>query len=272
MRTLEILEEHDIRATFFVVGEVVDHYPGLVEAISERGHEIACHSLRHPCIINPRTKAPMMSINEFKAATLVAKRMLEKASGKKVTGYRAPNALIAGWMIDALEEIGFKYDSSVNVNSFFHKTGSPVDDVTTIPYYPNRNSLSVGMKRNIVEFPWARFEAGLNIPAYGGPILRFLGSNIIMQGLKQSLKRGHTVFYFHPIDISDERFPRVGKNRPGYWMIKGNVIEKRITHILSALKKVNKMTLNEAMATCEIAGYERPVTGIQSEVENILSA
>ncbi|CAJ35717.1 polysaccharide deacetylase family protein [Methanocella arvoryzae] len=180
MRTLDILDRFDVRATFFVVGEVVEHYPGLVEAISARGHEIACHSLRHPCIINPRTKEPAMDPEVFKAATLLAKRMLEKASGKKVIGYRAPNALISGWMIDALEEIDFEYDSSVNVNSFFHKTGSPVDDVTTIPYYPRRSSLSVGEKRGIVEFPWARFEAGVKIPAYGGPILRFLGSSIIL--------------------------------------------------------------------------------------------
>lgn len=213
-----------------------------------------------------------MSRNEFKAATLLSKRMLEKASKKKITGYRAPNALVSGWMIDALEEIGFKYDSSVNVNSFFKKTGSPVNNVSTLPYYPTKNSLSVGTKRDIVEFPWARFEAGLKIPTYGGPMLRFLGSKIILEGLKQSLKRGHTVFYFHPIDISDEQFPAVGKNRPGYWMIKGSIVEKRISHILKHLKTVTKMTLNEALTSCEIIGYPNIMDGIQIEVENILSA
>jgi hypothetical protein len=41
--------------------------------------------------------------------------------------------------------------------------------------------------------------------------------------------RGHTVFYFHPIDISTEKFPEVGKGRPLYWVIKGKVVEKRIS-------------------------------------------
>ena len=32
-RVLDMLDEFDIRATFFVVADVVDHYPGLVESI-----------------------------------------------------------------------------------------------------------------------------------------------------------------------------------------------------------------------------------------------
>ena len=44
-RVLDLLEEFDIKATFFVVADVVDHYPGLVESIAERGHEIGCHGL-----------------------------------------------------------------------------------------------------------------------------------------------------------------------------------------------------------------------------------
>ena len=46
-RVLDMLDEYDIKATFFV--DVVDHYPGLVESIVERGHEIGCHGLHHAC-------------------------------------------------------------------------------------------------------------------------------------------------------------------------------------------------------------------------------
>ena len=48
-RVLDLLDEFDIRATFFVVADVVEHYPGLVESIVERGHEIGCHGLHHAC-------------------------------------------------------------------------------------------------------------------------------------------------------------------------------------------------------------------------------
>src|SRR5512147_1669894 len=48
-RVLDILRERGIRGTFFVVADVVAHYPGLVEAIADGGHEIACHGLHHAC-------------------------------------------------------------------------------------------------------------------------------------------------------------------------------------------------------------------------------
>ena len=48
-RVLDLLDEFDVKATFFVVADVVEHYPGLVESIAERGHEIGCHGLHHAC-------------------------------------------------------------------------------------------------------------------------------------------------------------------------------------------------------------------------------
>ena len=70
-------------------------------------------------------------------------------------------------------------------------------------------------------------------------MLRFLGSHIILAGLKQSLSRGHTIFYFHPIDISNENFPSIGKGRPFYWAIKGDIIHRRIKYILGKMKDEN---------------------------------
>jgi peptidoglycan/xylan/chitin deacetylase (PgdA/CDA1 family) len=72
-----MLDEYEVTATFFVVADVVEHYPGLVESIVERGHEIGCHGLHHACKIDPKTKEPLMSVNEFEGRTLEAKEMLE---------------------------------------------------------------------------------------------------------------------------------------------------------------------------------------------------
>ena len=121
-RVLEILHESGIKATFFVVADIAEHYPGLVETIAAEGHEIACHGLHHACKIHPKTKEPMMTREEFRQCTINAKSILEDASGQEVVGYRAPNAYVGGWMVDVLEELGFKYDSSVSVNSLYNKT------------------------------------------------------------------------------------------------------------------------------------------------------
>ena len=232
-RVLDLLDEFNLKATFFVVAEIIEHYPGLVKQISDKGHEIACHGLHHSCKINPKTKKPLITRTEFTEQTLEAKKKLEEASSQEIIGYRAPNAYIAGWMIDILEDIGFRYDSSVSVNSLYNKSDSHLNRVDSRPYYPQIGNLSPGMKRGILELPWSYLKFGLILPAAGGPMLRFFGTRFIIQALKQSLKRGHTVFYFHPIDISEERFPNnFSGKRPFYWLNKGRVTEKRIIKIL----------------------------------------
>lgn len=235
MRVLTLFEKYNIRATFFVVADVIQHYPGLVESIADHGHEIACHGLHHACKIDPKTKKPLLSQSEFEKRTKQAKTMLEKVSGENVIGYRAPNALVGGWMLDSLENIGFKYDSSVCVNSIYNKTDSDLAGVSSAPYFPQKNSLRPAEQRDIVELPWAYYNMGFKIPTSGGPMLRFLGANILLSGLLQSLRRGTTVLYFHPIDISLEKFPEIGNGRPLYWLFKGKIIENRIRYILSRL-------------------------------------
>lgn len=242
-RVLKLLDHHQIPATFFVVADIIEHYPGLVESIADQGHEIACHGLHHSCVIDPKTKKPLISSDKFREMVAKAKGNLEKISGEKILGYRAPNALIAGWMIDILEELGFRYDSSVSVNSFYNKSDSALNGVSSVPYYPKHRELEPMGHREFVEFPWPYYDLGFKIPAGGGPMLRFLGAHIIYYGLKQSLQRGHTVFYFHPIDLSTESFPHIGNNRPFFWIVKGGIVEKRIRHLLNRLSDVEWITL-----------------------------
>ena len=243
-RTLDLLDEFNITATFFVVADVAEHYPGLIESISERGHEIACHGADHTCVLDPKTKEILKSCEEFEATTREAKKLLERISGQEVVGYRAPNAAVTGWMLDSLEKIGFKYDSSVSVNSLYNKSDSHLKDVSSSPYHPAPGSLEpTREKRKFVEFPWAYYDMGIKIPAYGGPTLRFFGSHLISKGLKQSLNRGHTIFYFHPIDISHEKFPSVGNRRPLYWIIKGKIVEEKLRYVFKGLETITKVPL-----------------------------
>ena len=245
MRVLDLLDEFNVTATFFVVADTIEHYPGLIESVVERGHELACHGLHHACKIDPATKKQLMSSTEFEQRTVLAKKMLEKISGEKIVGYRAPNAMVGGWMLDSLEQIGFKYDSSVSVNSLYNKTDSALKTVSSIPYYPVENGLETGYDRNFIEFPWAYYQNLLKIPACGGPILRFLGAPLVLNGLIQSLKRGHTIFYFHSLDISCAKFPSVGNRRPFYWCLKGKLIEQRIRYILNNLDDIEKICLRD---------------------------
>ncbi len=44
---LDILKEHSVRATFFIIGENAERYPDLVRRIQQEGHEIGNHTYLH---------------------------------------------------------------------------------------------------------------------------------------------------------------------------------------------------------------------------------
>jgi peptidoglycan/xylan/chitin deacetylase (PgdA/CDA1 family) len=46
-RTLDVLDELGMRATFFVLGSQMRAHPDTVVAIAARGHEVACHGFEH---------------------------------------------------------------------------------------------------------------------------------------------------------------------------------------------------------------------------------
>ena len=46
-RVLDALEQHAVPATFFVIGEWVERYPGTVQDAAARGHEIGNHTWTH---------------------------------------------------------------------------------------------------------------------------------------------------------------------------------------------------------------------------------
>jgi peptidoglycan/xylan/chitin deacetylase (PgdA/CDA1 family) len=50
-QVLNILDYLQVKATFFVVGENVERYPGLVAEIQRRGHSVQNHTYTHPDLV-----------------------------------------------------------------------------------------------------------------------------------------------------------------------------------------------------------------------------
>jgi peptidoglycan/xylan/chitin deacetylase (PgdA/CDA1 family) len=46
-RVLTLLNKHDLKATFFVLGDIIKNHPKLLEEIYSNGHEIASHGISH---------------------------------------------------------------------------------------------------------------------------------------------------------------------------------------------------------------------------------
>ena len=104
-KILELLRKTETTATFFMVGELLEHHPPMLDMILENGHEIAFHTMKHSNL-NDLTKEKFLDeLNSF-----------EKLSEKKSCGFRAPTFSInneTSWVIDALNQKNYVYDSSV---------------------------------------------------------------------------------------------------------------------------------------------------------------
>ena len=98
-----------VAATFFAVGQDLTHAPN-AEALRDlqaSGHEIASHSQGHHYDLSQRGRA---FIEDDIRQSLDA---IEKATGKRPTGFRAPGYTITNEMFDVLRSLSLAYDSSV---------------------------------------------------------------------------------------------------------------------------------------------------------------
>lgn len=108
-RTLALLDRFGVRATFFVMGQVADHFPDLVRHVADQGHEIASQGYYH------RTMAYFSSREAFREDLLASRDAVERAAGRKVVGHRVPHFLRPDqlWVLDELADAGYRYDSSI---------------------------------------------------------------------------------------------------------------------------------------------------------------
>ena len=90
---LRLLEEAKARATFFVVGEQVEHAPERLKEIVVRGHEIAVHCHRHR---NHLRLTPAQAKEDMRRA----KGIIEEAAERPTRLFRPPYGVfnLASWM------------------------------------------------------------------------------------------------------------------------------------------------------------------------------
>lgn len=236
LKILDLLKKYNIKATFFVVANVVQNYPEIVEALKKSPHEIGCHSLNHYSAIDSRSKKPLQSIQDWKNELIEAKRILETTFNREIIGYRAPGAYFGKWMVPILVELGFKYDSSIAYNSLYNKTDAKLIDIPKVPYRLNSNTLGAeNPDSNLLELPWANFRFfGKNLPTGGAYFFRLMGYHFYKYVIKKNLELGDTMFYFHPIDCTDSEIPLSNfKSRPFYWINKGTKTLRKIERLFN---------------------------------------
>lgn len=191
-KILLILDEYNVKATFFVLGWIAEHYPEIVEEIQNRGHEVASHGYRHQLIY---TQTPEI----FEEDVSRSKEIIEDITKKPIEGYRAPSYSITQnslWALDILAKIGLKYDSSIF--PIRHPVYG-IPDFKRFPHIANGNG-----RKGILEFPLSTGRLfGRNIPIAGGGYIRYFPCSFLhwaIQRINQKEKMP-AIIYFHPWEI-----------------------------------------------------------------------
>ncbi len=78
---LEVLDRHQVKATFFLVGERVEMYPDLVAQVAARGHQFGIHGYRHEPF-------PLISSVDLQAQLDTTRNLISAASGYAVEHIR----------------------------------------------------------------------------------------------------------------------------------------------------------------------------------------
>ena len=103
-RILGLLEELDLKGTFFIEGWNGLHHPDRVEELARRGHEVGLHGWVHE---------RFGALDKARAEQLLhdGTAALERI-GLRPAGFRAPGAQRGEHTAGILKSLGFRYDSS----------------------------------------------------------------------------------------------------------------------------------------------------------------
>ncbi len=160
---LELLERHQVHATFFTLGSLAERCPEVPRRVASMGHEIASHGYAH-LIVHRLTR------KEFEEDTRRSKQVLEDVVGKPVRGYRAAEFSIRAdslWALEVLAELGFEYDSSI-FPVHHRRYGIP-------GFFPLAAEYRLANNLCIKEIPLATLSWGkMRLPVAGGGSFRVL--------------------------------------------------------------------------------------------------
>jgi polysaccharide deacetylase family protein (PEP-CTERM system associated) len=181
---LDLLDELEARATFFLLGMTVANYPELVTEVVRRGHEPASHGYAHE-------RVHAQTQDAFRADVERSIETISRATGRRPTAYRAPAFSVnrsTPWAYDVLAELGVEIDSSQ------YDSPRVPDRLGAIPDAPYRLRTRGGGE--LWEYPVATWGP---LPIGGGGYWRLLPGAAIRRGLHE-----FDVLYFHPYEFARE--------------------------------------------------------------------
>jgi len=228
---LDLLNKHNISATFFVVGEILQHDPELIDKIISNDHEIAFHTMHHDRIDS------LNFSNKFDDEL----KEFQKLTNDKSKGFRAPTFSLnekSSFIIKMLEKYNYIYDSSI-MPAKTSMYGNP--NAEKKPYKITSENLENNSENGkLWEFPLMVTKLlGKQIPAAGGFYLRTLPLYMIKNAIKNYEKEHMPAcFYVHSWELTPELMPRIPLSQKNNFITYHN-IEKTLPKLDQLLSNFN---------------------------------
>jgi len=219
---LSIFEEHDVKATFLVTGEVAENRPDLLKEIHQRGHEIGSHSYYHKSI-KAQTNL------EIKNQIILSTNAIVNATGVRPVSFRAPGHSANNDLMTLLQDEGYLVEASAEKINYY-------------PYHPDENNWTLEGSMSILRVPVS------HTPAYFYPPTTYNRSwidcfnKVVSQQFDKDIKI--VVIGLHPWELVQIEAP---EEYQSYTRACGNYTTQNLTSLLDYLDKqnVNYVTLEE---------------------------
>lgn len=239
-RLLDVINQFQSqRATFFVLGKFADKHPQVVQEIYNAGHEVGSHGWGHIEIFH-------LDKDKFRDDIRRSTEAIADITGKRPTGYRAPDFSVVGetlWALEILAQEGYTYDSSIfPISKARYGIGN-------WPRSPGRVKLPSGLE--IIEFPLATLELfGKRLPVGGGGYARLMPHPVLIRALNKAESQLNfpPVFYCHPYEIDAKEFSRLQLKIPLKIRLHQSLGRKgTIRKLRQILRNFNCVLLSEVM-------------------------
>jgi hypothetical protein len=207
---LDFCDRWTLKATIFIAGRFADAYADLIRECRRRGHELGTHGWEH---------GGLEEDEDFRSAGYdqqrewirLATEAVEKASGVRPVIFRAPSLWISETTLRALEDEGYRYDSSVPARRFDCGFGRvhylKYFRAPSEPYHLSSSHLRVPGHSSIIEMAPSAFLFPINMAT-----LRVLGLPVMKWMVRRISRRAsRLVFYCHPhefVHAHRQFFPR----------------------------------------------------------------
>lgn len=122
-KILDILEAHDVQATFFLRAKGVENNPNLARAMVEGGHDVANHSYSHPVVT---TLSPMQLQEDLVKAHRVITEAIQQ---QPVMLFRPPTGVVSDETGKVIAAVGYKDIAMYDVTTLDWDKKNSADDI-----------------------------------------------------------------------------------------------------------------------------------------------